>query len=82
MIVYQAWTIVGAFLAVFIFLYADELPQILDWAAWNSATVVMKIRLKLWQAWLYPRLRVETYFRARRARARLKAIMNKETTNT
>lgn len=82
MIVYQAWAVVGSVLAVFIFLYADELPQILDWAAWNSATVVMKIRLKLWQAWLYSRLRVETYFRARRARARLKDIMNKETTNT
>lgn len=82
MIIYQAWAAVGVLLVAFIILYADELPQIFNWAAWNAAALVSKIRLKLWQVWLYPRLRVETHLRARRARARQKAIMEKdETTN-
>jgi hypothetical protein len=78
MIVFQAWTVVGVFLAVFIFLYADELPRVIDWVAWNIGGLVINIRLKLWKIWLYPKLRIETYFRARHARARQRAIMAKE----
>jgi hypothetical protein len=66
------------FLALFIFIYADELPQIFDWAAWNAGALVSNVRLKLWKLWLYPRLRIETYLRFRRARARQKAIIAKE----
>lgn len=80
MIIYQAWMAVGVLFFAFIILYANEIPQIFDWAAWNAAAFVSTIRLKLWQAWLYPRLRVETHLRARRARARQKAIMEKEET--
>lgn len=79
MLALEAWATVGALFVVFVYLYAEEFPQIFDWMSWNAATFVMNIRLSLWKAWLYPRLRIETFIRVRRARARQRAMMAKET---
>lgn len=70
MIVYQAWMVATIFLVVVLYLYAEEASNLLDWASWNAATLVMRVRLFFWKMWLGPRLKIETYFRMRQARAR------------
>jgi len=73
MIALQFWSAAAVLLLAFCYFYAEEVSGALDWLAWSCAAVVARVRMALWAAWLGPRLRLETWLRARRARARLRA---------
>jgi hypothetical protein len=77
---FQLWLVALAFLVAFCALYADEIPAIFDWLAWSCGALVMQTRLRLWKLYLGPRLKLETWWRMRRAQRRISTHYKNETT--